>query len=288
VAVALCGDVKLYAGALAQLEELRGRAPSPSTSEPALAATGGELLGRIRRLLQIKPSGRRTPKFLGTAIAAALVLGAIGVPMLLLNAAPQQPAATPSPAASPAPAPSPVPARAVEPAAIDHRPLVAPDARIAFREAQDLITGIKLEQLGRLGKLIEVSEPKRTQSEAGTDALIKLYDSSKDPDIKRSVLDYLSDRDGAKAADKLRSVAQSDPDPEMRRDALDRLAAHAKSYEDLVSMFESARDAEMRRTVLDYLAQSSDPRVLDKLLAIAQSDSDADIRRTAVDYIAAR
>src|SRR6185503_3583474 len=57
IAVALCGDVKLYAGALAQLEELRGR-----VLEPALAATGGELLGRIRRLLQPAPSGRRIPR----------------------------------------------------------------------------------------------------------------------------------------------------------------------------------------------------------------------------------
>ena len=90
------------------------------------------------------------------------------------------------------------------------------------------------------------------------------------------------------SANKIRSIAQSDPDPDMRRDAVGHIAEHAKSYEELVSLFESARDPETRRTVLGYLAESTDPRVLDKLLSIAQSDGDADIRRSAVGYIAER
>ncbi len=51
IAVAVCGSAIEYAGALAELEEMRGRVP-----EPALAATGGELLGRIRRLVGQQPS----------------------------------------------------------------------------------------------------------------------------------------------------------------------------------------------------------------------------------------
>ena len=149
IAVSMCGDVQLYAGALAQLEELRGR-----SFEPALAATGGELLGRIRRLLQPSPSVRRIPRFLGTAIASALVLSAIGVPMLLLNAEPQQPAPRSTP-------PTPDSAQRVEPA-----PVVAPalvkrlsiprDVRIAFQDADRLLKGIQIDA----GKLI--AEPKGT------------------------------------------------------------------------------------------------------------------------------
>jgi beta-lactamase regulating signal transducer with metallopeptidase domain len=273
VAVMLCGDVKLYAGALAQLEEHRGRA-----LEPALAATGGELLGRIRRLLQPPQSGRRIPRFLGAAIAAAVVLGAIGVPaMLLLNAAPQQPA--------PVSIPSPATAPNTEPALTVERPLaIGRDARVAFREAQDLIRGVRVEQ----GKLLIDNEPKRVPTEAGTDMLIKLYDTSKDLEVKRSALNHLSDRDGVKAAGKVRSVAQSDPNPELRREAVGYLAEHAKSFDELVSLFDNARDADMRITILDYLAESSDPRVLDKLFSIAQSDGDVTVRRLAVDYIAER
>ena len=55
-----------------------------------------------------------------------------------------------------------------------------------------------------------------------------------------------------------------------------------------MSLFESGREPEMRRMVLGYLAESSDPRVLDKLFTIAQSDDDAEIRRSAVSYIAER
>jgi hypothetical protein len=47
VAVAACGDPRVYARALAGLEELR----AVSLPAPALAATGGPLLQRIRRLI---------------------------------------------------------------------------------------------------------------------------------------------------------------------------------------------------------------------------------------------
>jgi uncharacterized protein (TIGR03435 family) len=75
LAVAVCGDVMVYAGALAQLEELRG-----SISGPALAATGGDLLARVRRLVGKEVTGRdRIPGSVGWTLAATLVLGAVMV-----------------------------------------------------------------------------------------------------------------------------------------------------------------------------------------------------------------
>lgn len=68
LAVAVCGDVLVYAGALAKLEEMRGQ-----TSEPALAASGGDLLSRIRRL--INPESSRASGPVGAGAAAAFVLG---------------------------------------------------------------------------------------------------------------------------------------------------------------------------------------------------------------------
>ena len=83
IAVAVCGNAIEYAGALAELEQIRGRIP-----EPALAATGGELLGRIRRLLGQQPSEDSASRSLGTiAAAAALVLFIAGAPAVA-----QQPA----------------------------------------------------------------------------------------------------------------------------------------------------------------------------------------------------
>lgn len=67
LAVALLGDKKLYAHALASLEEWRGQ-----VNQPALAANGGDLLHRIRRIL-----GVAVPRPLSTKA------GAVGTGLLL-------------------------------------------------------------------------------------------------------------------------------------------------------------------------------------------------------------
>jgi uncharacterized protein (TIGR03435 family) len=83
IAVAACGNAIEYAEALAELEQIRGKIP-----KPALAATGGELLGRIRRLLGQQPSQSHASPSLGTIAAAlALVLFIAGAPVVA-----QQPA----------------------------------------------------------------------------------------------------------------------------------------------------------------------------------------------------
>jgi uncharacterized protein (TIGR03435 family) len=83
IAVAVCGNAIEYAEALAELEQIRGRIP-----EPALAATGGELLGRIRRLLGQEPSADSASRSLWTIAAAAVLVAVIaGAPV-----AAQQPA----------------------------------------------------------------------------------------------------------------------------------------------------------------------------------------------------
>jgi uncharacterized protein (TIGR03435 family) len=80
IAVTVCGNAKEYARALAELEELRCRLP-----EPALAATGGDLLGRIRRILGQQDQASRS---LGALAAASSVLFIAVV--VALQAAPQE------------------------------------------------------------------------------------------------------------------------------------------------------------------------------------------------------
>lgn len=74
LAVEACGDVVVYAGALAALEGIR----STAAPQLALAADGGSLLGRVRRLLGASRSTNRA-----TAWVASLVmlvsLGAVGL-----------------------------------------------------------------------------------------------------------------------------------------------------------------------------------------------------------------
>jgi beta-lactamase regulating signal transducer with metallopeptidase domain len=96
LAVSLCGDPVAYAGALADLEALRQGAPF------ALAANGGSLLLRVRRLLGVPAShaGRGPAWLAGTAAAllvAGLALGADGMAQAPTAAEPQPaPVVTPT------------------------------------------------------------------------------------------------------------------------------------------------------------------------------------------------
>ena len=85
LAVSLCGDPVAYARALADLEELRGSSP-----HLAMAATGGHLLTRVRRLLLSTPAAHdgRGPVWVAGATALLLVF-TIGV-AVVTNAAGQQ------------------------------------------------------------------------------------------------------------------------------------------------------------------------------------------------------
>lgn len=72
LAVAACGDVLTYARALTRLEELRLH----GLPQLAVAANGGSLLRRIRRLVEAPPhSSHRSATWLAGMIAIAAVLG---------------------------------------------------------------------------------------------------------------------------------------------------------------------------------------------------------------------
>lgn len=76
LAVSLCGDRVAYASALADLEERRG-----GSRQLALAATGGSLLHRVRRLLGAPSHAGRAPGWLAGGIAV-LVMSAVAAAAL--------------------------------------------------------------------------------------------------------------------------------------------------------------------------------------------------------------
>jgi uncharacterized protein (TIGR03435 family) len=84
IAVAACGNAFEYASALAEMEEIRGRIP-----EPALAATGGDLLMRVRRLLGQPDRASRSLGAVAATVLALVVGGAVAA--ISLHAAPQEP-----------------------------------------------------------------------------------------------------------------------------------------------------------------------------------------------------
>ena len=72
LAVSLCGDPVTYATALADLEELRGAARPAFL---AMAATGGSLLQRVRRLLGAPSHAGRAPGWLAGSATILVMLG---------------------------------------------------------------------------------------------------------------------------------------------------------------------------------------------------------------------
>jgi hypothetical protein len=74
LAIAACGDAVTYARALAKLERLRKSAPAP-----AVAADGGELRERVRRLIEhSQPDSRSSSPFPVALFAAALFITVAG------------------------------------------------------------------------------------------------------------------------------------------------------------------------------------------------------------------
>ncbi len=82
VAVAVCGSALRYASALSEMEQIRDDVP-----EPAVAATGGDLVGRIQRVLNRQES---TAPPIGAIAAALLTLSITSAIAISLEAAPQE------------------------------------------------------------------------------------------------------------------------------------------------------------------------------------------------------
>jgi len=291
IAVAVCGNAVEYAGALAELEHIRGR-----VAEPALAATGGELLGRIRRLLGQQPSEDRASRSLGTIAAAALALCMIGVPATRsLKAAPQPPQITLTPPlVAPAPAEplSPKPPKIRMPPA-PQLPEIEPALEQALQAANQAALEAQaraLEAQAQAGQPIPAPRPDRAIQDPAKTAtlLIKLFDEEKDPQMKRAILAYLGESPDPRAQEKVRSIFRSDSDIQMRRAALAYFAEQAKSFDTLVSLYDNETNIEMKRAMLAYIGDSDDPRATDKLISIVQSGAAVELRRSALAYLADR
>jgi len=281
VAVQVSGDALAYAGALTRLEEMRIRIP-----EAALAATGGNLLGRIRRLLKTESANEGTTRSsIGAMLAAALVVCAITSPI----AAP----AKQSPAPSPAPAPAATAAKSggelllqlyeesTEPELKRHilDYIGSSQTKAASDKLMAIATSDGDEDLRR--QAVDYIASKSTAAN-----LISLYDTVKEVDVKRHILDYIGSSREAEAAAKLLSIVKSNEEEDLQRTAVDYLAASSSATR-LIGLYEEIPNVDVKRHILDYIGSSREAEAAAKLLAIAKSDPELDMRRTAVDYIAA-
>ena len=293
--IEICGDPTAYAGALAQLEEFRLQAP-----EAAVAATGGALLRRIRRLLEPEQGTHAFSKSIAALVAAIFVIGAViapsmlslgETPQILTVKAPQQPVPQSAPRPTPQPAPPQVQPPTARPEIVQEQPappldLLKENYRLEIDKYNQMVDRLRSVDFGKWIQPGLINGPQNGPSEQSTDLLLKLYDSSQDVELKGQILDYLAMSKAAKAAEKLLSVARSDANLELRRHAIDVIGLRPGAFDTLVALYDSKPDVETRRHIVDSLGMSQDPRALEKLFSIAQSDPDRDVRHHAVDCIA--
>ena len=139
LAVSLCGDPVAYAAALAELEGLRS-----TPGSLVLAASGGSLLQRVRRLLGVPTHAGRAPGWLAAGAALLVLIGMsasalargpfadgqqvpVAVPPVSASepASPRPVVAVPAPAAPIATTPAAVPAVLAAPPAVARPALIA-------------------------------------------------------------------------------------------------------------------------------------------------------------------
>jgi beta-lactamase regulating signal transducer with metallopeptidase domain len=231
LAVLACGDVLSYASALLNLEEQRGRAPQLS-----VAATGGSLVGRVRRLLgksEWQP-GTRT-------VMVPLVLASISLAVVTLSA--QQPgrAAAAATAASPAPSQNP-PAATTESQPRETTPPA--NELLALFDESTTDRDTRKEIISRMSgsaapeiwaKLLSIAESDRDleirktaisyiSGRRDVNTLSKLYDKAELREMKLFLLSYIHGMVNDESTAKIRAIAKSEPDKVVRFKALDYLS----------------------------------------------------------------
>ena len=215
VAVAVCADVVAYTRALTALEVSR------HASKPLLAVTGGDLVGRIRRLL----SGRENPvSGVAPITAVTLLLVAIGA---YAFAAPASRASGQKDSAGTLRETSPGPTQEL---------IRQFDGGRTRRDKVDAISRLSGDlSAAAWQKLVFIAEQdpdfdvrKEAVSyiagratPAAVQELIRLYDASPEQAWKLHVVSYLSGLRTPESMTKIREIADGEMDPVIRTKALD-------------------------------------------------------------------
>ncbi|HEY3221541.1 MAG TPA: M56 family metallopeptidase [Gemmatimonadales bacterium] len=239
LAVAACGDARFYATALFTMEQLRLAAPL------AVAASGGSLVGRVRRLV-LPPAGATFPRWLAGVVGVGLAMaGVIGGDWSLHRLAP---VSTDS---------------LIALATGSHDPAVRHDAvkalgrtteprvratltTLALNDADQDVRDEAVESLGAafpgaetvrvLAAIARRDPDKHVRHEAvevlgemkhgaGLPEVIHLARTHPDPSVRREAVESIRDEaPRATAVPILREIAQRDPDRDVHRKAARALA----------------------------------------------------------------
>ena len=104
----------------------------------------------------------------------------------------------------------------------------------------------------------------------------QLYQSETDPNVKRTILDYVSG-----STDKLIEIAKTEKDAQLRRSAIQRLSSSkAPSATDaLIQIYGTEQDPQVKRSVIDVLYSQ---RNVPALVAIGRKEPEIEMKKTIV------
>jgi HEAT repeat protein len=112
-----------------------------------------------------------------------------------------------------------------------------------------------------------------------------LYETVKDPEIRRSVISAAGNSvDEQPAFTFLLNVAKNDADWEARRTAVRQLGNFQRedTAEELMKIYQNDANVEVKRAALRSLAETKNPRAQVRLNEIARSDPNPELRKTAI------
>ena len=246
LAVAACGDARLYAGALLTMEQLRA---APSL---ALVANGGSLINRVRRLLVPVP-GHAFPRWLAGVVVGMVVLAlAIGS------------------GAGPHPT-SPLSADSLIALALDSRdPEVRHDAVKALAYATDARTRtilITLAQNDPDGDVRDEAVESLGQAFPGAETVrILATIARRDPDqhVMHEAVEVLGEMADGAGLHEVIAIARTHPNPEVRREAIESIRDSAPRTTAVPVLQEIARrdpDPAVHRKAVRALEKIDEPNL---------------------------
>jgi HEAT repeat protein len=163
----------------------------------------------------------------------------------------------------------------------------------SFAESEDPRADAKLLEVARNGDNVElrryaVRRLGEHNGEAMLDELMRLYQTEKELDVKRDILNAFSDMDSPRAKTKLYEVARNPAENvDLRRNVINRIGEHhdEQAVGLLISLYDADTNFDIKRTILNALAESNQKTALRKLMQVARTDASIDLRRKAVQAI---
>jgi HEAT repeat protein/beta-lactamase regulating signal transducer with metallopeptidase domain len=257
LAVAACGDAHFYATALLGMERLRVAAPAF-----ALAAGGGSLMGRIRRLVA-PPEAEIFPRWLAGVVVAATLVLAIGGGAGLGGAT-----VVPRP-------------QAALPASPRSAPLGSADTIMSVLVQR--LTGDEAEDARA-----EAAERLRAYPDhAAVNALVRAARGDLADDVRREAVEALGDNPFPAASDSLLTLARTAEDARTRREAVEQLGQRGdpRALETLMGIARNDDHEGVQREAMSALGRLHDGRAFPLLVELARHHQSPDARRKAVEAL---